>query len=197
MNYAKVLTNGLLASLCSVLAITVGAEPVTYNIDSGHTFPSFAADHASGFSIWRGKIKETSGTIVLDQAAQTGTVEVVMQIASLDFGHDGMNAHAMTADFFDVERFPTATYTGTLVGFEGGSPTAVEGSLTMHGITRPLDLDIVSLVCIDAHRMTNRPACGAEITGSLDRADWDMTFDSGGVHQTWVTLNIQVEARAE
>ncbi len=134
---------------------------------------------------------------MLDAAAETGSVEVVMQMASIDFGHEGINEHVKTDEFFDVERFPTATYSGKLVGFDNGSPTAVEGNLTMHGVSRPLNLDVVTLMCIDSHRRTNLPACGAELAGSLDRADWGVDYDGGGVHETWVELNIQVEARVE
>ena len=196
MSKTEFCVRSALVFLGGVLSTAVVAEPMTYNIDSAHTFPAFSADHASGFSIWRGKIEETSGTIVLDATAETGTVDVTMQMATIDFGHDGMNEHVRSADFFDVERFPTATYTGTLTGFTNGEPTTVEGSLTMHGMTRPLNLEIAQFTCIESHRATNKPACGAEVTGSLDRADWGVDYDSNGVHQTWVNLMIQVEARA-
>ena len=161
MNRPEILLHGMCVMFCVVLGATASAEPITYNIDSAHTFPSIAADHASGFSIWRGKINETSGVIVLDTEAESGTVEVLMQMASIDFGYEPFNDHAKNEDFFHVDRYPTATYTGALVEFEDGAPTAVEGELAMVGITLPLNLEIVSLVCIDAHRATNRPACGA------------------------------------
>lgn len=195
MNNTKVRLRGILLSLCGALSAVVVAEPVTYEIDSDHTFPSFEADHMRGFSIWRGKIRETSGTIVLDREAQTGTIEVIMDMASIDFGQEDLNEHAKAPDIFDVAQFPTATYAGALVEFEDGAPTAVEGSLTMHGVTRPLNLSITRFMCVDSHRFTQRRACGADATASLDRSDWGVDFGRNG-HEMWVNLNIQVEAQA-
>src|SRR5687768_1623387 len=90
----------------TLMSVSAGAAPEKYNIDSGHTYPSFEADHNGGMSLWRGKFNKTSGSIVLDTAAKTGTVEVTIDMASIDFGHDRMNAHAISADMFDVAKYP-------------------------------------------------------------------------------------------
>ena len=190
MNKSNLCRQGLLVSLCGFLSTAVLAEPITFDIDSRHTFPSFAADHQSGFSIWRGKIRETSGTIVLDRESETGTVNVTMNMDTIDFGMDAMSDHARAPDILDVAQFPTATYTGTLTGFQDGNPTAVTGHLTMHGVTQPLDLEISRLQCRDREM---REACGAEILGSLDRSDYGVDFGLGR-HLMWVELQIQLEA---
>ena len=153
----------------------VMADPVTFDIDSRHTYPSFAADHQSGFSIWRGKIRETSGTIVIDREAQSGTVEVSMNMASIDFGIEAMNDHARAPDIFDVEQFPTATYTGTLTGFQDGAPTAVTGNLTMHGKTK--------LVSIPFKVAKGKNGAGVDTTTykaklTIDRNDYGIGTDS-------------------
>src|SRR5690606_31101529 len=96
------------------------ADPATYNIDPNHTYLSFEADHMGGLSTWRGKFNKSSGTIVLDVAAKTGTVEVVIDTASIDFGLDKMNEHARSGDMFDVEKYPTAVYKGKLTDFDDG-----------------------------------------------------------------------------
>ena len=168
------------------------AAPVTYNIDSNHTYPSFEADHLGGVSKWRGKINSTSGTIVLDKEAQTGTVDVTMDMTSIDFGHQGLNDHANTPDIFDTAQFPTATYTGRLTNFRDGAPTMVEGELTLHGVTRPVNLTVEKFLC-KQHPMMMREVCGADATATLSRADFGVTigqplFDMG------VTLRIQIEA---
>lgn len=80
------------------------AAPVKYDIDPGHTYPSFEADHMGGLSTFRGKFNTTSGTIVLDRAAETGSIEVNVDTGSIDFGHDELNAHAKSADMFDVAK---------------------------------------------------------------------------------------------
>src|ERR1700741_3316564 len=121
----------LLASLA--LAATAAAAPVTYKVDPRHTFPSFEADHFGGMSVWRGKFNETSGTIVLDRAAKTGTVDIKIALASVDTGQDDLNTHLKTEEFFDVAKFPTATYKGKFANFTDGKPAEVQGTLTLHG----------------------------------------------------------------
>src|SRR5262245_27529877 len=82
------------------------AATVTYDIDPDHTYPSFEADHFGGLSVWRGKFDHSSGTVTLDKAAGTGTVEVEIDPASIDFGNDALDEHARGADLFDVARYP-------------------------------------------------------------------------------------------
>ena len=112
------------------------AKPITYEIDSSHTFPAFEADHMGGLSLWRGKINSTSGEIVLDKDKETGSVNVIMDMSTIDFGHEGMNKHAKNSDMFDVEKYPEAVYKGNLTDFIDGAPTKVKGSLTLHGVTK-------------------------------------------------------------
>ena len=102
----------------TAMAVSASAAPEKYDIDSGHTYPSFEADHNGGMSLWRGKFNKTSGSIILDTAAKTGSVDVTIDMASIDFGHDRMNTHAMGADMFDVAKYPTATYKGTIQQME-------------------------------------------------------------------------------
>lgn len=130
--------------LLSTLAVTGSAmaAPVTYNIDPAHTYPSFEADHMGGLSIWRGKFNSSSGKIVLDSAGKTGTVDVTIDISSIDFGLDKMNTHAVSAEIFDAAKYPTAVYSGTLAGFTDGKPTKVTGNLTLHGVAKPVELTI-------------------------------------------------------
>jgi polyisoprenoid-binding protein YceI len=86
----------------------------TYNIEPNHTYPSFEADHF-GISTWRGKFDKTSGTIVLDRAAKTGSVDITIDTSSVDFGHAKMNEKARGKDLFDVAQYPTATFKGKSV----------------------------------------------------------------------------------
>lgn len=185
-------------TLTAVIALALGtssalAAPVTYEIDPSHTYPSFTADHMGGLSKWRGKINRNSGKIVLDSAAQTGTVTMEMDMASIDFGHDGMNKHARSADIFYVERFPTATYTGTLTGFKDGKPTAVDGKLTLQGVTHPLKLSIDSFLCKN-DPMRKKEVCGANATARFKRDDYGVDFGKDFGFDMTVTLDIQVEA---
>ena len=108
------LVPALLGVALAALAGGAQAAPATYTIDPAHTYPTFEADHM-GVSFWRGKINSSSGKVTLDKAAGTGTVDVTMDMKSIDFGHQGLNEHAQTPDLFDTAKFPTATFTGKLV----------------------------------------------------------------------------------
>src|SRR3546814_18610319 len=91
----------LLFTAAAALSLPAAAAPVTYDIDPSHTYPSFEADHMGGLSTWRGKFNQTSGVIVLDREARRGTIDITVQIGSIDFGHDEMNRHAVAPDIFD------------------------------------------------------------------------------------------------
>jgi polyisoprenoid-binding protein YceI len=183
----------LFASLAALVGSAALAAPVTYNIDPEHTFPSFEADHMGGMSIWRGKIKSSSGRITLDTVAKSGTVDVTMNMASIDFGHDGLNKHAASPDIFDVARFPTATFKGTLAKFNGDAPTEVTGQLTMHGVTKPVTLKVNQFKCA-VNPMTMADTCGADAIATINRADFGVTFGTQMGFKPEVTLRIQVEA---
>ena len=82
------------------------AAPVSYDIDPSHTFPSFEADHM-GLSVWRGKFNKSSGKVTLDRAASQGTVEITVDMNSIDYGLDLMNSKAKSPELFDAARYPT------------------------------------------------------------------------------------------
>jgi polyisoprenoid-binding protein YceI len=94
---------------------------------------------------------------------------------------------------FDVAQFPTSTFTGRLADFENGSPTAVEGELTMHGVTQPVTLEITKFVC---SVQRGAEVCGGDAYAEFDRADFGVDFGAQMGMDTKVILRIQVEARA-
>jgi polyisoprenoid-binding protein YceI len=184
----------LLGLAFGALAAGVSAAPVTYEIDSSHTYPSFEADHSGGVSLWRGKVNSSAGKITLDKEAGTGMVEVTMDMKTIDFGHQGLNDHAQTPDIFDTAKFPTATYTGRLVDFRNGAPTAVDGNLTMHGVTKPVRLTLNSFKC--APHRSGREVCGADAVATINREDFGVAFGKNFGFDMAVTLRISVEALA-
>lgn len=171
------------------------AAPVTYQIDPTHTFPSFEADHM-GVSVWRGKFNGNSGTVTLDKAAGHGMVDISVDPASVDFGHDVLNKWAAGPDLFDVARFGAARYKGKLSGFKDGAPTALLGELTLHGVTRPLNLQIKQFKCIP-HPMLKRELCGADAYGSFKRDEFGLSAGKEYGFKMDVDLRIQVEAVAD
>jgi polyisoprenoid-binding protein YceI len=167
------------------------AAPVTYKIDPDHTYPSFEADHM-GISVLRGKFTKTSGTVVLDRAAKTGSLDITIDAGSLDFGHDKLNTHAKSADMFDVAKYPTATYKGKSIKFSGDTPVSVDGELTLHGVTKPVTLAINKFKCI-THPMLKKEVCGADASAEFKRSDFGITFGTPFMSPD-VKLAIEVEA---
>lgn len=181
------------ALLCLFAAGAAHAGSATYVIDPAHTYPSFEADHFGGLSTWRGKFDRTSGKVTLDKTASTGSVDITVDVTSVDFGLDKMNDAARSNELFDASKFPTATYRGQLAGFVNGAPTKVDGSLTLHGVTRPLELSIKSFKCMP-HPLYKRELCGADAYATFKRDDFGMDNGKAYGFSMDVVLRIQVEA---
>jgi polyisoprenoid-binding protein YceI len=187
-------------ALFIVLSVSAGgafASPTSYNIDPNHTHPMFEADHLGGLSVWRGLFRKTSGTITLDSAANTGTLDVAIDMASVDFGNDELNNVAVNSaapPIFEAKKYPTAVYKGTLGNFVNGSPTIAFGFLTLHGVTKPLVLAINSFKCIDDKPEPKQQLCGADAFCVFNRADFGITIGQRYGFKMDVTLRIQVEA---
>jgi polyisoprenoid-binding protein YceI len=185
----------MVPTLIVIAAQTAQAAPVTYEIDPTHTYPSFEADHM-GLSYWRGKLNKNAGTIVYDKATGAGSVDVKMDLASIDFGLAAMNTWATGKDFFNVEQNPSATFKGRFDGAKAGVPTQVVGELTLNGKTRPMTLAIHQLKCMP-HPMLKRDYCGADASGSFNRDEFGLGAGKDWGFKMDVGLRIQVEAVAK
>ncbi|HEX7115883.1 MAG TPA: YceI family protein [Steroidobacter sp.] len=183
----------VLTTTALLMTSVATAAPVKYTIDPNHTYPSFEADHFGGLSTWRGKFNSTSGTIVLDREAATGSLDVKIDTASIDFGHEKLNEHAKSADMFDVEKYPEATYTGKLTKFVNGAPTEVEGSLTLKGVSKPVKLTIDRFLC-KPNPMNKKEVCGANATARINREDFGIDYGKPYGFDMTTVLHIQVEA---
>jgi polyisoprenoid-binding protein YceI len=179
---------------CIALGLTTvaAAAPTRYDIDPNHTYPSFEADHM-GISLWRGKLNTSSGKVTLDKEAGTGTVEIAIDLASIDFGQDALNKWAVGPEFFDVAKYPQAIYKGKLTGFGANGTPVVTGELTLHGVTKPVALKVNSFKCIE-HPMYKRDYCGADAFVVFQRDQFGLTAGKDYHFNMDVTLRIQVEA---
>jgi len=186
------LTKYLLAAAIAGAAAPAVAAPDNYTIDPAHTYPSIEFSHM-GLSVWRGKFNKTSGKVVLDRAARSGTVEVSIDVSSINFGLAAMDEKARSDDFFDTDKFPTATYKGK-INFAGDKPKTVDGQITIRGVSRPATLNIELFNCMP-HPMLKKEVCGADAEGEINWSEYGMKLsqygqgDAGKVH-----LRIQVEA---
>ena len=190
-----VLAVAVVSTLTLVAADPASAAPVSYKIDPDHTYPSFEADHLGGLSVWRGKMNRSAGTVTLDKGASTGTVDISVDLASIDFGQKALERWAVGPEFFDARKHPKARFQGRLDGFVDGKPTQAVGELTLHGATRPLTLKIQSFKCMP-HPMLKRELCGADAIGSFRRDEFGLSAGKDYGFDMNVTLRIQVEAIA-
>jgi len=192
----KTLNTSLIAmagAAALLTATTAGAATTSYRIDPDHTHPSFEVDHFGGLSVWRGTFKKTTGTVEIDLTAKTGTVDVVVDTASVDFANDKLDAHVSNPEMLDAAKFPTAEYKGRFTAFANGAPQTIVGTLTLHGVAKPVTLTINSFKCIE-HPMLKKQVCGADATGSFNRADFGVNYGQQYGFSQDVLLRIQVEA---
>jgi len=184
-------------SVFLVLAAVGGvslAAPVTYDIDPKHAHVGFVADHFGGVSKWRGIISGASGNIVLDAEGKSGSVDLTLEPGTVLTGRSDLDDHLKTAEFFDVAKFPKATYKGTLANFKDGAPTEVQGNLTLHGVTKPVTLKINTFKCRAHPMLQDKNVCGADAEATINREDFGIAWGKNFGFDMKVDLAIQVEA---
>jgi polyisoprenoid-binding protein YceI len=180
--------------IAAALSASAFAAPETFVIDNGHTFPSFSYSHF-GYSVQTSRFNKTTGKVVLDKAAKTGSVDVVIDAKSVDTGSSLFNEHIQGEDFLDTAKYPTATFKSTGVKFEGDKPVAVEGNLTLKGVTKPVTLKVTAFQAMP-HPMAKKDAIGANATATVKRTDFNAGKYAPYVGDE-VTITIAIEAIKE
>ncbi len=165
-----------LASSALALTLLTGvavAEPVAYDFDKSHANLAFSYNHL-GYSTTEGRFGEWEGTLLIDQETPANSsIEFVIDVASLDTFWGERDKHFLSADFFNVEQFPKATFTSTSVEKTGENTLKVTGDLTIKDITKPAVLD-VTVTTIGEHPMAKKPAAGFAVTTTIKRSDYGM-----------------------
>ena len=174
----------------SSLALVSQAAPQSYSIDSTHTFPRFSYSHF-GYSTQLSSFSNTKGTVVLDAQARTASVDVEIDIKSVNTGFADFNEHLQGADFLDSARFPKATFKSTRVVFEGDKPTAIEGQLTIKGVTKPVTLTVTSFQAMP-HPMLKKPALGANAFTQIKRSEFN-----AGMYVPYVADEVRIDIAIE
>lgn len=167
------------------------AAPETYIIDGTHTLPRFSYSHF-GYSTQLSRFDKTSGKIVLDRQAKTGSVEVTVDTASVDTGYPLFNEHIQGEAFLHTAKYPTAAFISNKLKFEDENVVAVDGTLTLKGISKPVTLTVTSFQCMP-HPMLKKDACGANATTVVKRTGFNMGKYAPHVGDD-VTITIPVEA---
>lgn len=177
--------------LSASFAAPVIAAPETYIIDDSHTYPRFSWSHF-GLSTQQAKFNNTTGSITIDREALTGSVEIEIDMSSVNTGYADFDDHIQGEDFFHTAEFPTATFRSTQVHFDGDTPVSLEGELTIRGITREVTLEITRFAAL-THPMLQRPAIGADATTTILRSDFDAGAFAPAVSDE-VRIDIAMEA---
>lgn len=183
----KILALALAASFSSA----VFAAPETYVIDTNHTKPRFEYAHL-GFSNQESRFDNVSGSITIDRAAKTGSANITIDATSVNTGSAVFNGHIQAEDFFDTAKYPTITYKADKFKFDGDKLVAVDGNLTIKGVTKPVTLTVTSFLCMP-HPMAKKDACGANATAQIKRTEFNMGKYAPYVSDE-VTLTIPVES---
>jgi polyisoprenoid-binding protein YceI len=183
-----------LALALSAISASAFAAPETFNIDSTHTLLRFEYNHL-GYSFQQHRFDKTSGKIVLDRAAKTGSVDVAIDTTSVNTGYALFNQHIQAEDYFDTAKYPVMTFKSTAVKFDGDKPVTVEGNLTIKGVTKPVTLTVTHFHSMP-HPMLKKDAIGANATAKVKRSEFNMGKNVPYVGDE-VTLSIAVEAFKE
>ena len=163
-----------IAAALLLAALPVAAEVENYTIDPRHTFPAYEVNHLT-FSLQRGRFNKTRGRITLDQAAGTGSVEVVIETASVSSGLEALDTRLRGEDFFDVAKYPEMTFKSTDFVFEGERLRQARGTLTLNGVAKPVTFEVTHFKC-GIFPLNMKKVCGADMSATIKRGDFGIKY---------------------
>lgn len=177
-------------ALASTVSASVFAAD-SYTIDPNHTFPVFEVNHL-GYTVQHGRFNKSSGTITLDMAGKSGSVDLTIETTSLDMGFPLWDEHMSADGFFNTAKFPTMTFKSNKLIFKDDKVVAAEGQFTLLGVTKPLTVSVNGFKCGE-NPMNKKPMCGANIGGTIKRSDFGMTKYVPAISDE-VSIHVPVEA---
>ncbi len=179
-----------IALLFATMIGSAHAAPVTYNVDSSHTYPRFSYSHF-GLSTQLSSFSKTTGKVVFDATAKTGSVDITIDMKSVNTGFADFNEHIQGEDFLDTAKFPTASFKSTKVVFDGDKPKTIDGLLTIKGVTKPVTLTVTSFLSM-AHPMVKKPAIGANAHTTIKRTEFN-----AGKYAPYVGDDVRIDIAIE
>jgi len=170
----------------------VHAEAATYAIDPMHTYVTFEANHL-GTSTNRGRFDKKEGTVLLDRAAKSGKVELILDAGSINTGSAIFDKELQSDHFLNSAVYPNAEFVADGFTFDGEKVSVVNGQLTLLGKTSPVTLKATSFNCY-MHPMLKREVCGGDFETVIQRSKWGMSWGLNFGIPDNVKLLVQVEA---
>ncbi len=192
---AVALSSGALAQRPPPLPAPPASGPIAgarYVVDPTHTFVMYEIGHY-GTSTNRGRFSTKNGSVQIDAGASTASIDVTMDISSINTGVTLLNRHLQSRDFFDVAQHPTGRFVAERVPFRGGGLQAVSGMLTLLGRTRPVTLETIRFGCYTSP-MLKRQVCGGDFEATIERSQWGIDWGLAFGFEDKVRLLVQVEA---
>ena len=181
----------LILTAALLLAGNAFAAPVSYKIDPNHTNVIATWDHF-GYSKPSANFGQADGTIVYDaEHVATSSVKVTLPLSGLSAFVADFEAHLRSKDFFEADKYPDATFVSTKVAAAGANKLRVTGDLTMHGVTKPVVLDVT--LNKSAPGRDGQPRVGFDATATIKRRDFGLGLYAPGVSDE-VSLRITTEA---
>jgi polyisoprenoid-binding protein YceI len=179
-----------LAGLGLLAGVSAAAE---FALDPSHTAVHFAVSHYD-ISLVRGRIPKLAGTVRFDPATRTGAIDIRVDAESIDTGNRTLDQVLRSDQYLDTGRYGDIRYAGSAFVFEGARLVAIDGTLILHGVARPLRLTAQHFTCKEVRLgLAGHYVCGGEFTATIKRSDFGMTRFLPDVGDA-VELSIGVEA---
>jgi polyisoprenoid-binding protein YceI len=183
--------------LAAVALVAGGAQAATrYEIDPAHSRATFSIRHMMVTNV-RGELGGVTGEVMLDDKDPSkSVVKATIDVKTLTTGVDKRDAHLKSDAFFDVEKFPTMTFESTKVSKGDKKGTwKVDGNLTMHGVTKPVTLNVEELSEPVKNPMGGAMERGAAASTTLSRKDFGMTYGLTGAAEKGAVVVVGDEVK--
>jgi polyisoprenoid-binding protein YceI len=185
-----------LATLLALVPLAAAAETTTWNIDPSHTQSMFTVRHMVITNV-QGQFDKTTGTVRLDdQDVTRSSVEATIDAASVNTRVANRDADLRSQNFFEVAKYPTITFKSTKVEKAGEGKLKVTGELTMHGVTRPVVLEVEGPTA-PIKDPQGKQRRGLDASTTVNRKDfgltWNKMVEAGPVVGDQVKIEIQAE----
>jgi len=185
-------TSLLLTIIFGCMTTIVAADPLKYNIDPEHALPHFAFNHL-GYSTVTGRFDRVNGTILYDPKTSTASVDITIDMNSVNTGVEVLDKHLRSGDFFDVRSNPEARFKSTFVEFDNGRPISITGDLTLNGVTKSVTFMVTSFKRGPHAIKANRDALGGNARAVISRTDFGLGRFTPNIGDS-VTITIGLEA---
>ncbi len=185
----------LIISLLSLVPALALATPTTWNLDPSHSQVGFGVKHLVISNV-RGAFSKYEGKVVLDEADVTkSSVEATIDVNSVDTRVADRDAHLKSPDFFDAAKYPSMTFKSNKVAKAGQDKLKVTGDLSLHGVTRPVVLEVTTTP--EVKGMYGETRRGFSATTKISRKDfgltWNKLIEAGPAVGDEVTIALDLE----